>query len=169
MRAVGAWIVALTVIVAGCDGMPERVEIGRRAPDYSAMTLDGDSVRLGDLEGQVVLLNVWATWCLPCREEIPALQALYEANAARGFELVGVSVDGRSEAENVLRFAADYGVTYTIWHDPSDAISTRFQIIGVPATFVLDREGVVLWRHMGPLEADDPALNAVLEEAFAAS
>jgi cytochrome c biogenesis protein CcmG, thiol:disulfide interchange protein DsbE len=156
-------------VLVGCDGVPEQVTIGRRAPDYSAVTLAGDTASLSDLRGRAVLLNVWATWCIPCRAEMPALQEVYEANASRGFELVGVSIDDRNSGPIIERFLADYGVTFTIWHDPDDVISTRFQVIGVPATFVLDREGVVLWRHMGPIEASDPALNEALEKAFASS
>src|SRR5688572_13743088 len=162
-------LLLIGAVLIGCDGVPEQVAIGRPAPDYSAVTLAGDTVSLSDLRGRAVLLNVWATWCIPCREEIPALQEIYEANAPRGFELVGVSVDGRNDGPIIERFVADYGVTFSIWHDPDDAISTRFQIIGVPATFVLDREGTVLWRHMGPLEADDPELNEALDKAIASS
>jgi peroxiredoxin len=164
----------LTVVLFGmgvltaCDSVENaRVEVGRAAPEYSAMTLEGDSVRLSELRGQVVLLNVWATWCLPCREEIPALQELYERHGQRGFDVVGVSVDGRGERQNIRRFADDYNVTYTIWHDPDDIFGTRFRTIGIPVTFLLDREGTIVWRHMGPLEADDTSLNEVLEQALA--
>jgi cytochrome c-type biogenesis protein len=144
-------------------------EVGAAAPEYAALTLAGDSVQLSDLEGTVVLLNVWATWCVPCREEIPALQTLYEQHSARGFEIVGVSIDGPGEIENVRTFAEGFNVTYTIWYDPADAVGATFQTIGVPTTFLLDRDGVVLWRHMGPVTVDDPGLNEALERALADS
>src|SRR5690606_30315980 len=113
--------------LGGCgDVRDTAVAVGHTAPAYGALTLAGDSVCLSDLEGRVILLNVWATWCPPCREEIPDLQELYEAHADRGLEIVGVSVDGRGEAPAIERFADDYGVTYTLWHDPDDIISTRY-------------------------------------------
>jgi cytochrome c biogenesis protein CcmG, thiol:disulfide interchange protein DsbE len=168
--------IALTAIgllvllgAGGCDEVNERVEVGRSAPEYGATTLDGEAVRLADLRGQVVLLNVWATWCAPCREEIPALQALADRHAREGLEVVGVSVDGRNEVQNIRRFAEQIDMRYTIWHDPEDAVGLRFRTVGVPTTFLIDREGVIAWRHMGPVEADDPGLNEALVRTLAAN
>jgi thiol-disulfide isomerase/thioredoxin len=157
---------ALAALVA-CDeiGAPAG-EVGGPAPDYGAMTLAGDSVRLSDLAGSVVLLNVWATWCPPCIEEMPDLQEIYQRNAHRGLEVVGVSIDGRGETENVRRFANDLNVTFTIWHDPDDAVGSRFRTRGVPTSVLIDREGTVVWRHMGPITADDPGLHSALESAL---
>ena len=160
----------LFFVVAGCGDLRDAgVEVGRTAPEYGALTLVGDSVSLEELRGTVVLLNVWATWCGPCREEIPALQELYESHNSRGLEVVGVSIDGRGEVPSIRRFAADYGVTYPLWHDPEDRISTRYRLIGVPATFLLDRRGVIRWFHLGPVQVDDAALNRALEAALAES
>lgn len=157
------------VFASGCDEVEAgRVEIGGPAPAYGAVDLAGDSVHLTQLRGDVVLLNVWATWCAPCREEIPALQALFERHGADGLEIVGVSIDGRNEGENIRAFAEEFGVTFRIWHDPEDRIGARFRTVGVPTTFLLDREGVIRWRHMGPVTEDDPSLEAVLAAALAA-
>jgi cytochrome c biogenesis protein CcmG, thiol:disulfide interchange protein DsbE len=160
---------ALLAGATGCgDVAIGRVEIGQPAPVYGARTLACDSVHLADLRGQVVLLNVWATWCPPCREEMPDLQEIYERHSARGLEIVGVSVDARNEREAVRRFVEEYQLTFTIWHDPDDAVGGRFRVIGVPSTFLIGRDGVLLWRHVGPVTADDPALNRMLEDALAA-
>ncbi len=168
-RALLVAVLFAALPVAGCEEVESgRVEIGGPAPSYGAVDLAGDSVHLADLRGDVVLLNVWATWCGPCREEIPALQALYERHAGDGLEIVGVSVDGRNEAGNVQEFADEFGVTFRIWHDPEDRVGTRFRTVGVPTTFLLDRDGVIRWRHMGPVAEDDPTLNEALAAALAA-
>lgn len=159
--------VAVMIAATGCVEIDtRRGEVGAPAPEYAAVTLDGDTARLGDLAGQVVLLNVWATWCAPCREEIPALQALYETHADEGFEVVGVSVDGRGEREGIRRFAGEFGMTYPIWHDPEDSFGVTFRTIGVPVTLLVDREGMVRWRHMGPVELTDPTLTEALAIAL---
>ena len=142
------------------------VEVGQTAPPYGAMSLSGDSVHLADLRDHVVLLNVWATWCPPCRDEIPALQALHESYSDRGLRIVGVSVDAQHDRDEIRPFADGYGVTYTLWHDPGDEIRTRFRIVGVPTTLLIDRTGTIVWRHVGPVTEDDPALNAAVEAAL---
>lgn len=160
----------LVMLLAACGEMPSQgVQVGDTAPAYGAVTLEGDSVHLADLRDETVLLNVWATWCPPCREEIPALQALHERHADRGLRIVGVSVDAQHDRENVRSFADDYGVTYTIWHDPADLIRTRFVVTGVPTTLLIDREGRIVWRHVGPVTAEHPGLNQALEETLGAS
>lgn len=160
--------ICLSILLAACESRSsERApEVGALAPEYAAVTLAGDSISLADLEGEVILLNVWATWCIPCREEIPALQRLHEEYADQGLRIVGVSVDGRGEAQNVEEFATSFGVTYDVWLDPAEQVVSTFRVIGVPNTFLIDREGRVLWRHIGPVRDDDPALLASLREAL---
>jgi cytochrome c biogenesis protein CcmG/thiol:disulfide interchange protein DsbE len=168
MKGIALPLFAILVSITGCEEIGEiRGEVGGPAPAFSALTLDGDSAHLSDLAGQVVLLNVWATWCAPCREEIPALQALYEQHAEQDFLVVGVSVDGRREVDNIRRFAADFGMTYPIWHDPDDAFGPTFRTIGVPVTLLIDRDGIVRWRHMGPVEMSDTVLTTALTAALA--
>ena len=166
-RRLLAAVAAMMITATGCAEIdPRRGEVGTPAPEYAAVTLDGDSAQLSDLMGQVVLLNVWATWCAPCREEIPALQALYEMHSGDGFQVVGVSVDGRNEREAIRRFAEDFEMTYPIWHDPDDSFGLTFRTIGVPVTLLVDREGIVQWRHLGPVELTDTTLTAALADAL---
>ena len=165
-RAAGA---AFTLLVGSACASPERSappEIGRPAPAYRAVAIDGDSVSLAELRGTVVLLNIWATWCHPCRDEIPVLQRLHETYAARGLALVGVSVDARGEERQIREFARGFGMTYPIWHDPDERVSATFLAVGVPATYLIDREGILRWRHVGPVRDGDPALARRLEEAL---
>lgn len=160
--------IVLVLLLAACGDMsqPSPGEIGTVAPAFGAVTMNGDSVDLATLKGDVVLLNVWATWCIPCRREIPELQALHQEHGERGLRVVGVSVDGSGADQDVAEFAQNFSMTYTILRDPGESVSNAFRIPGVPASFLIDREGVVRWRHLGPFKATDStflaALNAVL-------
>jgi cytochrome c-type biogenesis protein len=152
----------------GEDGHRARPpEVGQPAPAYQTISIAGDSVSLAQRRGRVVLLNVWATWCHPCRDEIPILQALHERYAARGLDLIGVSVDAHGEENTIREFARDFKMTYPLWLDPDERVQSTFLAIGVPATFLIDREGVLRWRHVGPVRADDTTLVRALERALA--
>jgi cytochrome c biogenesis protein CcmG, thiol:disulfide interchange protein DsbE len=155
-------IIAL-LLTAACSGpQPEIGNVGQAVPPYAAPALDGDSVRVAALKGEVVLLNVWATWCIPCRKEIPELQALHQDYSARGLRVLGVSVDAGDADGDVAQFAKSFGMTYTILRDPDERVSAMFAIPGVPASFLVDREGVVRWRHIGPFAASDTTFLSVL-------
>jgi cytochrome c-type biogenesis protein len=143
-----------------------RVEIGAPVPSYRAVSLAGDSVSLAGVRGKTVLLNVWATWCHPCRTEIPELQAIHERYRGRGLELVGVSVDAAGADDAIRSFMKEFGMTYPVWRDPDERVSARFLIVGVPATFLIDRDGVLRWRKTGPIAPDDPTLAAAIERAL---
>lgn len=163
-------MLVVALVLVSCtsrnESEPSRVEIGHPAPAYQAVSLAGDSVSLASQRGKVVLLNVWATWCHPCREEIPALQAVHERYRARGLELIGVSVDADGNDGGIRAFARDFRMTYPIWRDPDERISSQFLILGVPATFLLDREGVMRWRKMGPVQPGDTSLVNAIERAL---
>jgi cytochrome c biogenesis protein CcmG/thiol:disulfide interchange protein DsbE len=161
---------AVAFALSACGGARESaatVEIGKAAPTYAAERLDGTPIALADLRGEVVLLNIWATWCKPCREEIPALERLHQANASRGLVIAGVSIDVVDDTARIAGFARELGATYPLWLDRDDRVSMVFRSIGVPSTYLIDRAGVLRWRHMGPVRSDDPALLAALEAALA--
>ena len=155
-------------VVIGCTPAADRgaVVVGSPAPAYHAVRLDGDSASLESLRGKVVLLNIWATWCAPCRDEIPVLQALHEQYGRDGLEIVGVSVDARGEETRVGDFARGMRMTYPIWHDPDDRISSLYSAIGVPATYLIDRDGILRWRRIGPIAAGDTTLMRALSDAI---
>ena len=155
----------IVACVPSADSNP--VRIGAPAPPYSATTLAGDSVSLEARRGRVVLLNIWATWCAPCRDEIPVLQALHEEYSTAGLEIVGVSDDARGEEGRIGAFASRIGMTYPIWHDPDERVSSLYRAIGVPSTYLIDREGVLRWQRVGPLADGDAAFLRVLREALA--
>ncbi|MBX3173876.1 MAG: TlpA family protein disulfide reductase [Gemmatimonadaceae bacterium] len=161
--------IAPAVVAAACsaDGATTSATIGQPAPAYAASQMDGSPVTLADHRGEVVLLNIWATWCKPCRQEIPALDSLYAEFAARGLVVAGVSIDVIDDTARIQGFARDLGATYPLWLDPDDRVSTTFRAIGVPATFLVDRNGVLRWRKMGAVHASDAGLRAVLDSALA--
>jgi peroxiredoxin len=147
-------------------GAPAPVEVGRPAPAYRAVSVGGDSVSLEGLRGKPVLLNVWATWCHPCRDEIPELQQLHERYKARGLELVGVSVDAAGDDAAIRDFMRRFQMTYPVWRDPGENVSTKFLVVGVPATFLIDRDGVLRWKKTGPITKGDTTLIAAIERAL---
>jgi cytochrome c-type biogenesis protein len=159
------FVIAL-LFALGCAEPATRARVGEPAPQYVAPTLSGDSVALVDLHGQVVMLNVWATWCIPCRKELPELEAMHKEYAARGLKVVGVSVDDGNADDDVKEFVERYGLTYTIVRDPGEEVSTLFFTPGVPSSFLIDRNGIVVWRHMGPFTANDPQLLSALRQAL---
>ena len=156
-------LLVLVAALACSAEPPARVEVGLEAPSYAARNMSGDSVSLALLRGKPVLLNVWATWCLPCKEEIPYLESLHGKYAAQGLQIVGVSVDARGDESKIEEFARDFQMTYPIWRDPDERVNTRFLAIGVPSTYIIDRDGILRWKHLGTLRATTPGFAAALE------
>lgn len=148
---------------AAADG---RVEVGLPVPLYAAVSLDGDSVSLAGQRGKVVLLNVWATWCHPCRTEIPELRAIHERYQSRGLELIGVSVDTDGTDDAIRRFMNDFSMKFPVWRDPDERISTQFLTVGVPSTFLIDKQGILRWRKTGPIAPNDSSLKSAIERAL---
>ena len=167
-------LATLVIVAAGCatnekqpsDTGDGRVEVGMAAPSYGTVSLNGDSVSLKAERGKVVLLNVWATWCHPCRSEIPELRAIHAAYQQRGLELIGVSVDTEGNDENIRQFMKEFQMTFPVWRDPDERISTKFFTIGVPATFLIDKQGILRWRKTGPIAPHDSTLKAAIERAL---
>jgi len=123
-----------------------------RIPVYEVQDLQGNPVSLEDLRGRPALVNVWATWCEPCREEIPYLQSLHEEYSPRGLQIVGASIDSAGETDRVVSFADSMGVTYAIWRDPAEKATFGFQMLGLPETVLLDEDGAVLHQWRGAVE-----------------
>jgi cytochrome c biogenesis protein CcmG, thiol:disulfide interchange protein DsbE len=160
--------IALVAFALGCskESVPDRVEVGLPAPQYATVSLAGDSVSLGAQKGKVVLLNVWATWCHPCRDEIPELRVLQKQYEGRGLEIVGVSVDADGNDDGIKAFMREFEMTYPIWRDPDERVSAQFAVIGVPATFLIDKKGVLRWRKTGPIKPGDTTLTRAIERAL---
>ena len=171
---VAAWTLG-TVACAPPDKAPAaatttasdgRVQVGLPVPAYATLALGGDSVSLAKQQGKVVLLNIWATWCHPCRAEIPELVALHARFRERGLELIGVSIDTDGSDDAIRAFMKDYHMTFPIWRDPDERVSTLFLAVGVPATFLIDKGGILRWRHTGPIAPNDTSLTAAIERSL---
>jgi peroxiredoxin len=133
------------------------VEISRPTPGFRVMNLaTRDSISLNEYRGSVTLVNIWATWCLPCREEMPSMQRLYDSLGSRGFRIAAISIDEGSP-EDVAAFAAELGLSFDILHDRSGRIERLYQTTGVPESFLLDRRGVLVKRVIGAHDWSSPA------------
>jgi cytochrome c biogenesis protein CcmG/thiol:disulfide interchange protein DsbE len=145
----------------------EGVEINREAPDFQVMDLaTRDTVSLKDYRGSVTLVNVWATWCVPCRDEMPSMQTLYDSLGSRGFRIAAISIDEGSP-EDVVAFAQKLGLTFDILHDRSGTIERLYQTTGVPESFLLDRRGILVKRVIGAHDWSSPANRRTVERLLA--
>lgn len=170
LRSPYLWlIVAVVAVVSYAYTVRDRyrqaaVLAGAEAPDFAYPSLTRGELRLSDYEDHVVLLNIWATWCLPCREEMPSMQRLYEEFEGQKFEIFAVSVDApQGEVDesgypggDLGAFAKEYGLTFPILHDPSGGIRQMYQTTGVPESFVIAKGGVIYKKVAGPTEWDLP-------------
>ena len=137
------------------------------APDFAAPDLNGQAVSLASLRGKVVVVNLWTTWCPPCRQEMPSMERLAAHFRGRDFQLLAVSQD-EDGREKVVEFARDLGLSFPVLLDPQRQVGERFGVWGYPETFVIDRNGYVVERVIGPREWDSPASIAALEALIAA-
>lgn len=158
-RRSGILLVALCLVTA-CQASSKLV--GQSGPDFTLSDLAGHTVRLANLKGRVVFLNVWATWCQPCREEMPSMQALYQGMHGPDFEMLAVSADEQGKSV-VDAFAREYGLTFPVLLDPDGQVATRYGVTGYPETFILDRNGRVVAHELGPREWNSSESRAALQ------
>ncbi|HET7132605.1 MAG TPA: TlpA disulfide reductase family protein, partial [Gammaproteobacteria bacterium] len=148
-RPVSVCAAALALAASGLLGacaVERAPEVGQHAPGYAASTLDGGTVRLSDLHGEVVLLNLWATWCFPCRREMPSLEALHREHREHGLRIVAVSVDAAGATREIRAFLDELGISFLTLHDPDQRVARAFRTRGLPETFLIGRDGRIL-RH----------------------
>jgi len=141
------------------------LEIGSTAPQFHTTDLrTSRPASLADYRGKVVLLNIWATWCPPCRAEMPSMEKLHQKLAGTDFRIAAVSVDGdafypdkeQNGPAQILAFANDLGLTFDILHDPSGAIRQSYDIFGVPESYLIDRDGMIVKRVIGAADWEEP-------------
>ncbi len=121
---------------------------GEPAIDFTLPDLEGKQYSLKDYRGKVVFLNFWATWCEPCKEEMPSMEIMYQAFQRRGFEIIAVSVDS-GDTSVVKEFQKEYGLSFPILHDKRGKIKERYKTTGVPETFIIDQNGIIAEKIMG--------------------
>jgi cytochrome c biogenesis protein CcmG, thiol:disulfide interchange protein DsbE len=184
------WIVAAVVVAMACakserpaadskqsqKGAPETVatatesstpeaRVGEPMPAYTAALLDGSTFDVQKERGNVVLLNLWATWCGPCRYEIPELEKLHADLGSQKFKVVGVSVDEGS-VDDVRQFVADQKMTYPVAHDPDGRLAVLLQTMSLPTSILLDRKGVVVWKEIGIVDPSDEKFRQAVDAAL---
>lgn len=148
---VGLGLLGLVVFgfLSSNRGRPQPGEI---APGFDLVLFDGSPITLGDLRGQVVVLNFWASWCSPCRNEAPALQSVWETYQDRGVVFLGVNYRDAPAASQA--FIQEFGITYRNAIDVRSRVSKMYGVTAVPETFVIDGEGKVAWVQIGEVTAE---------------
>jgi cytochrome c biogenesis protein CcmG, thiol:disulfide interchange protein DsbE len=120
------------------------VDVGAKAPDFRAKVLGANQFKtLADYKGKVLLVNVWATYCIPCRTEMPSLERLHKTYGDSGLSIVAVEIDPSVSDDSVRTFAKTYGITFEILRDTSHALEKSYQVTGYPETFIVGREGTI--------------------------
>lgn len=142
----------------------KRLVVGDTAPLYVAATLTGDSVHLGAANEPVTVMNVWATWCTSCREEMQDLQGLQNEYRSRGVRVLGISVD-EADGIRVRKFVEKEKLTFDIVHDQEGRVQGLYQVSGIPNTFIIARDGRILWKSIGNLHGVVDSLRRVLNTA----
>ncbi len=132
------------------------------AKDFSVPILNGKTFRLADYKGKVVFLNFWATWCPPCREEMPAMERLYQRYKDKGLVVLAVSVDAEG-APVVTPFVKTHGLSFAIGLDPTMALAARYGVRALPSSFLVDKKGLVVAQALGPREWNGKAAHALIE------
>ena len=165
VAAIVAGLIVGAIALVKFAPVPEGVEVGRRAPEFRALDIaSGDTVSFREkYGGQVTLVNIWATWCLPCRDEMPAMQKLYDALKDKGFRIAAVSIDEGS-LKDVTAFTTSLGLTFDILHDKSGRIETIYQTTGYPESFLVDKNGVIVRKQIGEHPWGSPANQRIVAE-----
>lgn len=133
---------------------------GLMAPDFTLPTLDGKEMKLSDYAGKIVFLNIWATWCPPCKEEMPSMQKLYEMMRGRDFVMLTISIDEKKEA--VEAFMKEMSLTFPVGLDPQQKVSAQYRITGVPESYIIDKSGMVMHHLIGPGDWSNPEVVSAL-------
>jgi peroxiredoxin len=144
------FLVALFLLFA----LPLASQTGKKAPDFSLKSNNGKTITLSELKGNVVLVNFWATWCGPCRAEMPGFEEVYKQLHSRGFEIVGVSLDRRGW-QDVTPFLKNVPVTYPIVVGYQNLVEAYGNFDAIPTSFLIDKQGRIVEQHIGYMSKAD--------------
>ena len=167
LRFVSACLLLFIISLPACSTSeaPKPVAVGKLAPDFTLSDISGQNTRLSDLKGEVVLVNFWATWCRPCREEIPSMAALNRLMAGKPFRMLAICIDqGGKDAVNA--FFRESGLTLPVLVDSDGSVGKLYGVTGVPETFVIDKKGVIIKKIIGPLNWSAPEVVNFLTDAM---
>ncbi|MEJ2602062.1 MAG: TlpA disulfide reductase family protein [Gammaproteobacteria bacterium] len=146
-KSLAALALAMVAVLAAPAFAGKGALDGQQAPDFALKSLAGENLRLSEYRGDVVMINFWATWCGPCRQEMPLLDELYNRYERVGFRLLGVNID--DDPRRATEMARDLGVSFPVLFDDRKEVSRLYQVEAMPVTVILDREGVVRHTHYG--------------------
>jgi cytochrome c biogenesis protein CcmG, thiol:disulfide interchange protein DsbE len=146
--------VCLPLFVVACGKGPTVAEVGKPAPDFALIDRTGQVWTLSELRGQVVFVNFWATWCPPCREEMPSMQKLQALLPADRFKMLAILHKDDPKLADI--FAKRLGLTMPILHDQDTRVGIQYGLTGVPETFIVDKQGVIRQKFIGPAQWDSP-------------
>jgi peroxiredoxin len=160
-------VAALVIVFALKQNNPylkfSPLETGVPAPNFTLPALDGNMVSLSDHKGHVVLVNIWATWCPPCVDEMPSMERLYQELKGENFEILAVSIDALGE-KAVAPFMKKYKLSFPALMDPDGTIKDPYQTTGVPESFIINKDGILVEKIIGPRNWADPAVVRYLRE-----
>lgn len=146
------------------------VGVGDHAPNFHAVTVDSvpQVKTLENYRGEVVMINIWATWCKPCRVEMPTIEQLHKAYAPKGLKILAVSVDEPGAEANIRDFVKQYGLTFQILYDSKAAIAEAYHTVGYPETIIIGRDGIIRKELMGATDWNSPENRGLVERLLAA-
>jgi peroxiredoxin len=146
-------LLCLSLVITACEERPTGgATVGEIAPDFTLADINGKTWTLSELRGQVVFVNFWATWCPPCREEMPSMQRLLEIMPADKFKMLAIL--NRDTPANANLFAEKYNLTMPMLNDMANNIGPMYRLTGLPETFIIDKQGVVREKFIGPAQWD---------------
>lgn len=141
----------IAVVAAACllaVSLPAAASLkGKPAPDFALKSTTGENLRLSEFRGDVVMVNFWATWCGPCRQEMPILDELYDRYQKVGFQLIGVNID--DDPRRAIEMLESLGVSFPVVFDDRKEVSEQYQVQAMPVTLLIDRDGIVRYTHFG--------------------
>jgi len=155
--------------VAGCEKIGglnkvKRMEIGKPAPDFVLQDVSGNTWQLSSLKGKVVFVNFWATWCKPCRDEMPSMEALNKVMAERPFQMLAIVFN--DDLQMADSFARRLGATFPVLANPGPELAKAYMITGVPETFLVDAEGILRHKFIGPYDWDTEEMRNIVLGLF---
>lgn len=155
-------MLCLTILLAGCGPGPQVAQIGSPAPDFTVVDLKGNEWNLADLQGKVVFLHFWATWCPSCRDELPSIQRLYSELPEEQFTTLTVLYkDDPGLAKSMVK---QIGATFPVTVDPNGKAAQTYGLTGVPETYIIDKQGVLREKFVGAVHWDSPQSRQVLSQ-----
>ncbi|MHC4560672.1 MAG: TlpA family protein disulfide reductase [Planctomycetota bacterium] len=154
-------IICLTLLLfIACEQQPKVAEVGKLAPDFTLRDRKGKTWNLAELKGQVVFVNFWSPWCVPCIKEMPSMQRLYSSMPANEFKMLAILIDDTPAVAD--RLVAKQKYTFPILMDPENKTSKAYGLTGVPETYIIDKQGVLREKFLGAVQWDSPRVRQML-------